>query len=52
MYEIDPSKSKYKNIHRDFIYYLFKKTLHIDIWDADSLMLYGTCKMPLKELLR
>lgn len=26
--------------------------LHVDIWDADNLMLYGTVKIPLRGLLR
>lgn len=52
IFEVDPSKTKYKNRHKDFIYYLYHKSMHIDIWDADNLMLYGYVKIPLKEFLR
>ena len=31
----------------DFINYLDKKILNIDMWDAESKMLYGTAKIPL-----
>ncbi|KRX06407.1 hypothetical protein PPERSA_05020 [Pseudocohnilembus persalinus] len=51
-YEVDPSKYNYKEAHRDFIKYIAHKSLHVDIWNADSLMLYGTIKIPLKHLLR
>jgi nephrocystin-4 len=52
IFDVDPSKSRYKNLHRDFIYYLNRKSLHIDVWDAENLMLYGTVKIPLRALRR
>lgn len=39
-------------MHRTFIQYLFRKNLHINIWDAESQVLYGFCRLPLKRLLR
>lgn len=51
-FQVDPSKGTYKQMHTDFIYYLYRKMLHVDIWDADNLMLYGTVKIPLRGLLR
>lgn len=49
---VDPSEYNYNGAHRDFVKYLYKKSMHIDIWDADTLMLYGTIKVPLNTLLR
>lgn len=49
---MDPSEYNYTGAHRDFVKYLYKKAMHIDIWDADTLMLYGTAKVPLSFLLR
>ena len=42
------------NIHtyERIMEYLLKKNLHIDIWDADSQMLYGVAEFPLKIVLR
>lgn len=51
-FEIDPSLTKNFSHYENFIKYLYKKTVNIDIWDADSLMLFGTVKVPLKNLLR
>jgi len=39
-------------MHEDFVYYLYKKMLIIDIYDADTLMLFGTVKVPMRDLLR
>lgn len=51
-FEIDPSKSKYSDLLLDFSRYLLKKTMHVDIWDADTLMLYGSFKVPLNGIRR
>lgn len=51
-YEIDPSLEYQKNQHVEFAKYLYSKSVHIDIWDADSLMLFGSVKVPLRGLLR
>ena len=32
--------------------YLYERFLTVDVFDGDSLFLYGTCKIPLFELLR
>jgi hypothetical protein len=29
-----------------------EKCLTIDVWDGDSLLHFGTCKLPLFELMR
>ena len=36
----------------EFAEYLSREALYVDVWDADSLMLLGTCGIPLKKLLR
>ena len=51
-YEIDPSLKSQINQHIEFAKYLFNKSLTIDIWDADSLMLFGSVKVPLRELMK
>ena len=45
-FEIDPSLTTRDPGHFELlIKYLYKKSLHIDVWDADTLMLYGTIKV-------
>ena len=51
-YEIDPSVGQQYQRHIDFAKYLYAKSLTIDIWDAESLMLFGSVKVPLRELMR
>jgi hypothetical protein len=36
----------------EFAEYLAYKTLHIDVWDADSLLLIGSACVPLRRLMR
>eukprot|EP00349_Pseudokeronopsis_sp_Brazil_P007166 CAMPEP_0202975856 /NCGR_PEP_ID=MMETSP1396-20130829/72696_1 /ASSEMBLY_ACC=CAM_ASM_000872 /TAXON_ID= /ORGANISM="Pseudokeronopsis sp., Strain Brazil" /LENGTH=93 /DNA_ID=CAMNT_0049712209 /DNA_START=255 /DNA_END=536 /DNA_ORIENTATION=- len=52
VFEVDPSKSKVKDQHIALANYLKDRFLTIDIFDGDSLFLYGTCKVPLFELMR
>lgn len=51
-FNVDPSISKIENENERLALYLYERFLTIDIFDADSLFLYGTCKLPLFELLR
>lgn len=51
-FDVDPSLTKNSKYFHEFIKYLFRKSISIDIWDADTLMLYGSVKIPLKSLLR
>lgn len=51
-FNIDPSLSKIKDEHTRLAGYLYDRFLTVDIFDGDSLFLYGTCKIPLFELLR
>lgn len=36
----------------DFAKYLYRKCLLLDVWDADSKLLFGSMKIPLRGLLR
>ena len=36
----------------DFAEYMAKHSLYIDVWDSDSLLLLGTCSVPLKGIMR
>jgi len=36
----------------EFAQYLANKNLHVDVWDSDSLMLLGTCGVPLSRIMR
>ena len=51
-FQIDPSISKIKDEHLRLGGYLYDRFLTVDVFDAESLFLYGTCKIPLFELLR
>lgn len=51
-FEVDPSLTRSSDYYVEYLKYLYRKTLNIDIWDADTLMLFGTIKIPLKNLLR
>lgn len=51
-FTIDPSVSKILNEHVRLAEYLKERFLTIDVFDGDSLFLYGSCKVPLFELLR
>jgi hypothetical protein len=51
-FTIDPTQSHIKDEHTRLAGYLYDRFLTVDIFDAESLFLYGTCKIPLFELLR
>lgn len=51
-FDVDPSLTRNSEYYYEYLKYLYRKTLNIDIWDAETLMLYGTIKIPLKHLLR
>ena len=50
-YSVDPSNLKFGE-KRIFLQYLAHQAMFIDVWDADTLHLVGTCTLQLKELLR
>ncbi|CAF0840751.1 unnamed protein product [Brachionus calyciflorus] len=50
-YQVDPSNLKFGE-KRIFLQYLAHQAMFIDVWDADSLHLIGTCTLQMKELLR
>ncbi|XP_071840726.1 nephrocystin-4-like isoform X2 [Apostichopus japonicus] len=50
-YRVDPEYLKPGEGHL-FIRHLYLQTLHIDVWDGDSLLLIGSCAVQLKHLLR
>ena len=50
-YSVDPTNLKFGE-KRIFLQYLAHQAMFIDVWDADSLHLIGTCTLQLKELLR
>lgn len=52
VFEIDPSLSKIRDENNKMAEYLKDRFLTVDVFDGDSLFLYGTCKVPLFELLR
>ncbi len=52
IFEIDPSISRVKDENLEVARYLKERFVTIDIFDGDSLFLYGTCKVPLFELMR
>ena len=39
-------------LHESFSKYLMERVLTIDIWNADSKMHFGSCKIPLYLILR
>lgn len=52
VFEIDPSISRIHDENVKLADYLMERFLTVDVFDGDSLFLYGTCKIPLFELLR
>jgi hypothetical protein len=51
-YEIDGSVSKIEDEHLKFAKYLKERFLTIDIFDAQNRFYFGSCKIPLFEMLR
>ena len=52
IFNVDPSLSHIADENLRLSDYLFDRFLTVDVFDAESLFLYGTCKIPLYELLR
>ena len=50
-YTVDPSFLK-PGEGRLFVKYLYQQTLHVDVWDGDSLLLLGSCAVELKVSLK
>ncbi|XP_022085519.1 nephrocystin-4-like isoform X2 [Acanthaster planci] len=50
-YNVDPGFLK-PGESQLFVKYLHQQTLHLDVWDGDSLLLIGSCAVELKHLLR
>jgi Ca2+-binding EF-hand superfamily protein len=50
-YIVDCSQSSPTEAH-EFAEYLAHSTLFIDVWDTDSLLLVGTCGVPLRRIMR
>jgi hypothetical protein len=51
IFDIDPSLH-HDDDHMTFARYLKERVLTIDLWNGDSLMHFGTCKVPLHAFLR
>jgi len=56
-FDFDPSQHAFddktlKNHHSAFCRYLDERAMTIDIWDGDSLMLFGQVRIPLYLLMR
>ena len=51
-FSIDPSESKIINEHVKLANYLKERFLTIDIFDVKTKFFYGSCKIPLFEILR
>lgn len=52
IFDVDPSISKIPDEHLHLARYMKERILSIDVWNGDSLMHYGTCKIPLFKLMR
>ena len=51
-FSVDPSISRVKDENMRLANYLYDRFLTVDVFNAESLFLYGTCKIPMFELLR
>ena len=51
-YTIDPSVSRIPDEHARLAWYLKDRYLTIDIYDAATRFFFGSCKIPLYEMLR
>ena len=51
-FTIDPSESKIKDEHERFARYLRDRYLTVDVFDGTKMFYFGSCKIPLFELLR
>lgn len=51
-FEIDPSVSRIEDEHMRLAKYLKSRYLTIDIFDAHTRFFFGSCKIPLFEIMR
>ncbi|CAD8158794.1 unnamed protein product [Paramecium octaurelia] len=51
-FNIEASLQRYANLDQDFARYLFNKNLILDIWDSESLFLFGSVRIPLRGIMR
>ena len=51
-FSIDSSVSKIKDENIEFAQYLMERELSVNVYDADSMIQYGTFRSPLLEMLR
>lgn len=51
-YHIDPSKDQIEDQHVRFAQYLKDRYLNIDVYDTEKGFYFGTCRIPLFELMR
>ena len=51
-FDVDPGLSKIDDEHVHLARYLKNRIMTIDVFDGDSLMHFGTCKLPLVEAMR
>ena len=52
IFDVDPSISGVPDEHLHMARYLKERILTIDVWNADSLMHFGTVKIPLNKIMR
>lgn len=52
IFDVDPSISQVADENLYLARYLKDSVLTIDLWNGDSLMHYGTCKVPLHTIMR
>jgi hypothetical protein len=52
IFDIDPNISHIPDEYLHLSKYLKDRILTIDIWNGDSLMHFGTCKVPLHMIMR
>jgi len=52
IFDVDPSMSRVADEHLFLAKYLKERVLTIDVWNGDSRMHFGTCKVPLNRVLR
>ncbi|KAM3132665.1 hypothetical protein pb186bvf_015210 [Paramecium bursaria] len=51
-FEVDQTQFNFSGAYKFFCDYLYHKSVTIEMWDADSQMLFGTMKIPMRQLMR